>query len=128
MFINVRGINSKINNNILQDLCKNYDIVGFAETFSNSFDKTVFSDFNVYTGGNEHKLKAFHGLALMVKTTLQYIFSETSVGLWCKIKCKSERFNIGLFYAPCEVLDIGLTTSSIESNLVYQKNKHATKM
>ena len=74
MFINVRGINSKINNNILQDLCKNYDIVGFAETFSNSFDKTVFSDFNVYTGGNENKLKAFHGLALMVKTTFQYIF------------------------------------------------------
>ena len=70
LFINVRGLKSKINLNILQDFVKDFDIIGFAETLSNSFRSSEFEDFEVFTGTNPDRLKDFHGLAILIKKHL----------------------------------------------------------
>ena len=81
---------NKTNLNILPEVVKNFDVVGLVETLSNNFDKTYFDSFDVYTGKDENKLKGFHGIALMVKKTLQHKFVESGSGLWVETKkCKS---------------------------------------
>ena len=101
-FLNVRGLKNKTNLNILPEVVKNFDVIGLVETLSNNFDKPYYDSFDVYTGKDENKLKGFHGMALMVKKTLQHKFSEAGSGLWVEITNASLCYDIGLFYMPCE--------------------------
>ena len=41
---------------VLQDIVMDYDVVGLTETLNNNFDKSLFHDFEVYTGDNNEKL------------------------------------------------------------------------
>jgi hypothetical protein len=66
LFLNVRGIISKIDYGLLQDLVNEYDFVGMAETRSNMFDTSAFPRHDVFTGKDGNTLKGFYGLALLI--------------------------------------------------------------
>ena len=93
---------NKTNLNILPEVVKNFDVVGLVGTLLNNFDKTYYDSFDIYTGKDEIKLKGFHGMALMVKKTLQHKFVESGSGLWVEITNANLCYDIGLFYMPCE--------------------------
>ena len=102
LFINDRGLKSKINLNILQDFVNDFDIICFAETLSNSFRSSEFEDFEVFTGTNRERLKEFHGLAVLVKKRLAPKFIEGSMGLWSKILINEKNYCFSVVYFPCE--------------------------
>jgi hypothetical protein len=104
--LNVRGINSKINNGCLQDLIKQYDIIGLTETLSNNFDTTVFENHYILMGDDKEKLMGTYGLVfLILKNLTCSVINPTnkSTGLWAKLSNVSTGdIKIGLYYVPPE--------------------------
>jgi hypothetical protein len=68
--INVRGINSKINNGLFHELVAKYDIVGVTETLNNQFDLSLFPEHGVITGHNPDILQGFFGLAVFIRKSI----------------------------------------------------------
>ena len=47
-------------------------------------------------------LKGYRGLALFVRKSLDFDFTETDKGLWLKIGGDITDYALGLYYVPCE--------------------------
>ncbi len=104
LLLNVRGITSKINLAIIQDYVTDFDVVGLTETLSNTFDSSVFPEFNVHFGEND-KLAGFRGLAIMTRKSLdakKITANDPQLGLWTHITHGQLSVNVGLFYVPPE--------------------------
>ena len=102
VLLNVRGIKSKIKLNEIYNVVTEHDIIGLTETLSNAFDFENLKTHEVFSGNDKLKLKGFRGLALVVRKSLKYSFSETNLGLWVHVEIGGNNFSIGLYYAPCE--------------------------
>ena len=87
---------------VLQDTVKGFDVVGLTETLNNNFDKSLFDDFEVFTGDSNDKLCGTHGLAFLIRKGIKHHFSDHGIGMSVKIIAGNEQFTIGLFYLPCE--------------------------
>ena len=108
---------------VLQDIVMDYDVVGLTETLNNNFDKSLFHDFEVYTGDNNEKLCGTHGLALLLRKGIKGHFSDHEIGLSVKIAVGIDQLIIGLFYIPCENSKYWDTSLfyTLQNNVVYMK-------
>ena len=102
VLLNVRGIKSKLKLNEIYNVVTEYDIIGLTETLSNAFDFENLKTLKVFSGSDKLNLKGLRGLALVVRKSLKYKFSETELGLWVHVEMGGYNFSIGLYYAPCE--------------------------
>ena len=82
---------------VIQDIVKDYDVVGLTETLNNNFDKGLFHDFDVYTGDNNEKFCGTHCLALLLRKGIKGHFSDHEIGLSVKIAVGRHQIIIGLF-------------------------------
>ena len=102
VLLNVRGIKSKLELNEIYNVVTEHDVIGLTETLSNAFDFENLKTHEVFSGSDKFNPKGFRGLALVVRKSLKYKFSETDLGLWVHVEIGGYNFSIGLYYAPCE--------------------------
>ena len=105
--LNVCGLNSKLNNGILNDYIKDFDILSVYETkVAKGTEIDNFTVFDLETKPKEYRLPGVHGLSVYVSNQLSELctrINEPEFGcdsvLWIKV---SNYFILGTVYMPVE--------------------------
>ena len=137
--INVSGLNSKLNNGILDQYLANFDIILTVETNCDSpiLKDTMLSEFShiskkKFKSDRNYKYGGIHGISALISPDLKEVIelipdTESECVLWLKIKSvMGGSFIMGSVYIPCDTsrFNFDEVFDQIERDIINLKIEH----